>query len=61
MPAEELVEALHVTQRREARRAPGSAGGPIRVRRSYSARWRRPPAARPRAGASGRHGVRDAA
>lgn len=38
--ADEVVEALHVTQRRDRRGAPGSAEGPIRLGGPYSPRWR---------------------
>ncbi|EMF57162.1 hypothetical protein SBD_1324 [Streptomyces bottropensis ATCC 25435] len=40
MPAEEVIEALHVTQRREGGGVQGSTGGPIRDRGTYSPRWR---------------------
>src|SRR5690606_26764082 len=38
--AEEVIEALHVTQRREVKCVQGSTGGPIPGRCVYSARWR---------------------
>ncbi|QDN59210.1 hypothetical protein FNV62_29310 [Streptomyces sp. RLB3-17] len=42
MPAEKVIEALHVTQRREACSVQGSTGGSIRKGRSYSPRWMLP-------------------
>ncbi|AEY90816.1 hypothetical protein SHJG_5549 [Streptomyces hygroscopicus subsp. jinggangensis 5008] len=39
MAAEEVIEALHVTQSRETGCVQGSTEGPIRVRRAYSPRW----------------------
>ncbi|RFU86340.1 hypothetical protein DY218_12755 [Streptomyces triticagri] len=42
MSAEEVVEALHVTQRRYGAHGAGSTAGPIPASATYSPRWRLP-------------------